>query len=326
MRAWVVHQLGNPEEVLRLEERPAPVPQAGEVLIDVEAAGVNFLDLLLCAGTYQEKPPLPFTPGAEVTGRIRASGEGVDLPVGNRVIALPALPEGGYAEQIKVPADRVYPVPESMPPAEAAAFFISFHTAQYALHRLARLQRGEVLLVHAGAGGVGSAAIQLGKAAGAGVIATAGGREKVNICRELGADLAIDYREHDFVEAVKMATQGKGANVIFDPVGGDVFDQSRRCIAFEGRILVVGFAGGRIAQAPTNHALVKNYAIWGVHWGLFQRLFPEAVREAHRDLIALYQQGSIRPLVHHRFPFEQLPAALARLASRRTWGKVVLER
>ncbi|MBX6396224.1 MAG: NADPH:quinone oxidoreductase family protein [Alicyclobacillaceae bacterium] len=324
MRAWRVERLGQPEEALRIQDVPEPEVRPGTVLIEVEAVGVNFLDILLCLGQYQEKPPLPFTPGAEVAGIVRAVGQGVTLEPGRRVVALPVLPNGGLAERIVVPADFVYPVPETMSPAEAAALFITYHTADYALNRLAGLQAGEVLLVHAGAGGVGSAAIQLGVAAGARVIATAGGEEKVRICRELGAEVAIDYRSENFVDIVKEVTEGRGANVIFDPVGGDVFDLSRKCIAFEGRLLVIGFAGGRIAQAPTNHALVKNYSIVGVHWGLFRRLMPQKVIEAHERLMSMYGRGSIRPLVYREFAFEEYPEALRLLAGRKTWGKLVV--
>ncbi|SIS73181.1 NADPH:quinone oxidoreductase family protein [Alicyclobacillus vulcanalis] len=328
MKAWVVRELGPHRDVLRLEDVPAPSMQAGAARIRVEATALNFLDLLVCQGQYQEKPPLPFTPGVEVSGIVEDIAEdvaqGAPFHMGDRVIALPALPAGGLAEQVVVPLAQVHKVPRGASPAEAAAMFITYHTAYYALHRLARLQPGEVLLVHAGAGGVGSAAIQLGKAAGARVIATAGGPEKVETCRQLGADEAIDYRTGDFVEAVKAFTQGRGADVIFDPVGGDVFDQSRKCIAFEGRLLVIGFASGRIPQAPMNHALVKNYSLVGVHWGLFHRLYPEAVREMHDALLRLYEAGQIRPLVRHIYPFEEAIQAMDALGGRQSVGKVIV--
>ncbi|MDN4595171.1 NADPH:quinone oxidoreductase family protein [Polycladomyces subterraneus] len=324
MRAWVVKELGEVREVLRLQDVPMPKVLPGTVLIRVEAASLNFFDILLCKGKYQEKPPLPFTPGAEIAGTIEKTGAGVSLKTGQRVFALPQLPAGGFAEWVVVPEEAVYPIPEEVPATEAAAMFITYQTSYYALHRCARLQPNEVLLVHAGAGGVGSAAIQLGVAAGARVIATAGGPEKVHICRELGAEAAIDYRTENFVEVVKTLTNGRGADVIFDSVGGDVFDLSRKCIAFEGRLLVIGFAGGRIAEAPTNHALVKNYSIVGVHWGLFRRLMPEKVREAHEQLMSLYQAGHIRPLIFKQFSFEELPDALELLQGRKTWGKLVV--
>jgi len=200
---------------------------------------------------------------------------------------------------------------------------IAHQTAHVGLHRRAALREGETVLVHAGAGGVGSAAIQLAKAAGARVFATAGGAEKVEICRELGAEIVVDYREENFVDAVKEATGGRGADVIFDPVGGDVFDLSRKCVAFEGRIVVVGFAGGRIASAPTNHALVKNYSVTGLHWGLYNKVMPELVPETHEALIKLYEQGKIDPLIYKTVPFEEVPEALELLQSRKTHGKLV---
>ncbi len=323
MRAWRVHELGDPGNVLKLEEVESPAPGRGEVTVEVEAAALNFFDILLCQGKYQERPPLPFTPGAEVAGRIAAAGEGVDLALGRRVIAMPPLPRGGLAERVAAPADRVLPISDALPAESAAALHITYQTAHFALHRRTRLQPGETVLVHAGAGGVGSAAIQLAVAAGARVIATAGGEEKVAVCRRLGAEVAVDYRREDFVAAVKGATGGRGADVIFDPVGGDVFDASRRCIAFEGRLVVIGFAGGRIADAPTNHALVKNYSIVGLHWGLYARVMPRLIGETHEELMRLYEAGKIDPLIYRTVPFAELPAALELLGSRKTWGKLV---
>ncbi|MGI9047824.1 MAG: NADPH:quinone oxidoreductase family protein, partial [Rubrobacteraceae bacterium] len=191
------------------------------------------------------------------------------------------------------------------------------------LHRRASLKEGETVLVHAGAGGVGSATIQLARAAGARVVSTAGGAEKVEVCRKLGAEIAIDYREENFIEVVKEVTEGRGADVVFDPVGGDVFDGSRRCVAFEGRIVVIGFAGGRIAEAPTNHLLVKNYSVVGLHWGLYARVMPNLIPETHEALMKLYENGDIDPLIYESVPFEDLPDALERLAGRGTYGKLV---
>lgn len=325
MRAWRVHELGNPKEALKLEEVEDPgAPGPGEVLVEVEAAALNFFDILLCQGKYQERPAPPFTPGAEVSGTVVEAGEGVRLAPGTRVLATPPLPRGGYAEKVVAPAEGgVFPVPESMPYETAAALHIVYQTAYMGLHRRAGLREGETVLVHAGAGGVGSAAIQVARAAGARVIATAGGPEKVEVCEGLGAEISLDYREEDFVDAVKEATGGRGADVIFDPVGGDVFDRSRRCVAFEGRILVVGFASGRIAEAPTNHALVKNYSVVGLHWGLYNKVMPELVAENHEALVELYNAGKIDPLVYDAVPFEGIPEALEKLGSRKTHGKLV---
>jgi len=323
MHAWRVRELGNPADVLALEEVEEPAPGPGEALIEVGATALNFFDILLCQGTYQEKPPLPFTPGAEVGGTVLAVGDGVDLRVGERVVGSPPLPRGGLAQRVVAPRAAMLPIPNAMPFEAAAAHFITYQTAYVGLHRRAHLQPGEVVLVHAGAGGVGSAAIQLALAAGARVIATAGGPEKVAVCRRLGAEEAIDYRAGDFADRVKELTAGRGANVIFDPVGGDVFDRSRRCIAFEGRLVVVGFAGGRIADAPTNHAMVKNYSIVGLHWGLYRHMMPGIILETHRELMRLYEEGKINPLIFRDVPFADIPAALNEIGGRATWGKLV---
>ncbi len=323
MRAWQVHELGDPWEVLTLEEVEEPEPGPGEVVVEVDAAALNFFDTLLCRGEYQERPELPFTPGGEATGTIVAVGEGVDLEEGLRVIATP-FPSGGYAEKVTVPAQGgVFPIPDTMPSEAAAALHVAYQSAFFGLHRRANLSEGETVLVHAGAGGVGSAAIQLARTAGARVISTAGGAEKVGICRELGAEIAVDYQQENFVEAVKEATEGRGADVIFDPDGGDVFDLSRRCVAFEGRIVIVGFTGGRIAEAPTNHLLVKNYSVVGLHWGLYNKKIPKLVTEAHEALIQLYDEGKIDPLIFETVPFEEVPQKLELLSTRKTYGKLV---
>lgn len=326
MRAWRVKELGDPKEVLEIEEVGEPKAGPGEVTIEVEAAALNFFDILLCRGEYQERPDPPFTPGAEVSGTVLEAGEGVDLTPGQRVLATPPLPNGGFAERVAAPvAGGVFPVPDSMPFEKAAALHIVYQTAYVGLHRRGALEEGETVLVHAGAGGVGSAAIQVARAAGARVIATAGGSEKVEVCRKLGAEIAVDYREENFIDAVKEATGGRGADVVFDPVGGDVFDGSRRCVAFEGRIVVVGFTSGRIADAPTNHALVKNYSVAGLHWGLYNKLMPEVVTETHEALVGLFEAGGIDPLIYEAVPFEELPEALNLLGSRKTYGKLVMK-
>jgi NADPH:quinone reductase len=321
MRAWQVQRLGNPEQALKLAEVEAPRPEPGEVVIEVEAAALNFFDILLCRGEYQESPELPFTPGGEVSGTVHEAGGG--MQAGQHVIATPPLPRGGYADRVAVPESSVFPIPDSMPFDKAAALPITYQTAHVALRHRAQLEPGETVLVHAGAGGVGSAAIQIAKAVGATVIATAGGSEKVEVCEKLGAQIAIDYREENFVEVVKEATEGRGADVIFDPVGGDVFDGSRRCVAFEGRIVIIGFAGGRIADAPTNHVLVKNYSVVGMHWGLYTRVMPGLIRNTHEDLIRLYNAAEIDPLISGTVSFEELPNALEKLSGRGTYGKVV---
>lgn len=322
MRAWQVQELGNPKDALALVETEEPSPDPGEVVVEVEAASLNFFDILMCRGEYQEKPDLPFTPGGEVAGTVSETGDGVSLRAGQRVMASP-FPSGGFAEKVVVAEGSAFPIPDSMPAEKAAAMHVAYQTAHFALHRRANLREGETVLVHAGAGGVGSAAIQVARAAGARVIATAGGDEKVEVCRKLGAGIVVDYREEDFIEAVKEATEGRGADVIFDPVGGDVFDGSRRCVAFEGRIVVIGFTGGKIAEAPTNHVLIKNYAVLGLHWGLYNKVIPHLIRETHDDLVRLYEAGEIDPLIFRSVPFEEVPEALELLGGRKTYGKLV---
>jgi NADPH2:quinone reductase len=318
--------LGEPRDVLQLDDVEPPAPGRGQVAVEVAAAALNFPDILLCQGQYQEKPDLPFTPGVELAGTVVEVGEGVErVAVGDRVLGSPALGAGGLAERTVAPEASLFPVPQTMPWTAAAALHVTYQTGWVALHTRAAIQPEETLLVHAGAGGVGSAAIQLGKAAGARVVATAGGPDKVKILHELGVDLAIDYRSDDFVDAVKDFTDGRGADVVYDPVGGDTFDRSTKCIAFEGRLLVIGFTSGRIPEARANHLLVKNYSVVGVHWGLYARKRPEVQDQVHAELTRLYEAGLIDPLVSQVVPFEQAPDALVSLGSRGTHGKVVVE-
>jgi NADPH2:quinone reductase len=319
MKAWQVRELGEPQDVLEWVDVDEPATGPGLLEVRVDAVALNFPDVLLCRGMYQEKPPLPFTPGVELCGTVLSGPR-----AGERVIGAPTLPHGGLAERVALNESNALPVPADMPPAKAAGLLITYQTGYVGLHRRAGLKAGETLLVHAGAGGVGTAAIQLGRAAGARVIATAGGPEKVQVCKDLGADVVIDYNSEDFVAVVKDVTEGRGADVIYDSVGGDVFDKSRKCIAFEGRIVVVGFAGGRIAEAPTNHALVKNYSIVGLHWGLYRKMDPAVIPATHATLVELWQNGQIDPLIGAELPLADAPQALTRLADRGTVGKVVL--
>ena len=325
MRALRVHQTGDPSDVLQLDASVSlPTPGPGQVRIRVAAAALNFADDLICRGRYQEKPPLPFTPGLEVSGEVVATGPEATTTIGTRVMAFAALPHGGLAQEALANEVMTFPLPDGFPEDQAAAMLVTYQTSYVALHRRANLRTGEVLLVHAGAGGVGSSAIQLGKAAGARVIATAGGEKKAEICRNLGADLVINYREKDFVATVNEWTEGRGADVIYDPVGGDTFDRSRKCIAWEGRLLVIGFASGRIPEAPANHALVKNYSILGVHYARYSLMNPDYLREVHANLMELHRQGKIPPLLRKEVSLEEVPAALGRLVSGGTVGKVVV--
>jgi NADPH:quinone reductase len=316
MRAWRVHELGDPSKVMSLDEVDRPEPGEGQVLVKVRAAALNFPDVLMAMGTYQEKPPLPYTPGVELCGEIEGTGQ--------RVIGSPAGGPGAFAEYALMDAAAAFPVPDGMTDEKAASLYLTYQTGYVGLHRRAHLQAGETLLVHAGAGGVGTAAIQLGKAAGATVIATAGGARKTEVCKQLGADHVIDYTTEDFVPIVKEVTGGRGADVVYDPVGGDVFDKSRKCIAFEGRLVVVGFTSGRIPEAPANHLLVKNYSVVGLHWGLYRKYDPSVFTETHEQLVRLVQEGKVDPLVGEVLPLDQAPQALLKLASRDTVGKVVL--
>jgi NADPH:quinone reductase len=316
MRAWRVHELGDPSKVMSLDEVDKPTPGEGQVLVKVRAAALNFPDVLMAQGLYQEKPPLPYTPGVELCGEI--------VETGQRVIGSPSGGPGAFAEYALMDADAAFPAPEGLSDEKAASLYLTYQTGYVGLHRRAHLQAGEWLLVHAGAGGVGTAAIQLGKAAGAKVIATAGGPRKVEVCRDLGADHVIDYTAEDFVPIVKEVTGGHGADVVYDPVGGDVFDKSRKCIAFEGRLVVVGFTSGRIPDAPANHVLVKNYSVVGLHWGLYRKYDPAVFGMVHEQLTRLVDEGHVDPLVGETLPLDQAPQALAKLADRSTVGKVVL--
>ena len=324
MRAWQIYQLGEPRDALRLAEVPDPEPALGQVLVRVLGAAANFPDVLMCQGSYQVRPPLPFTPGVELCGEVVAVGSGVTgVAVGDRVIGGPVLPYGAYAELAVMNAEAILPAPEGLDDAEAAAFFITYQTGWFGLHRRARLAAGETLLVQAAAGGVGSGAVQLGKAAGARVIGVVGGERKAEVARALGADVVVDRLSQDFVQVVKEVTGGRGADVVYDSVGGEAYARSTKCIAFEGRILVVGFASGQIPSAALNHALVKNYSIVGLHWGLYQTKEPQAIVECHRQLTKLVADGAIRPLVSERLGLDDVPEALDKLAHGDTVGRIV---
>ena len=324
MFGWQVHELGDPADALVWGEIPDPEPGPGQVLVRVHAVACNFPDILLCQGRYQEKPEPPFTPGMEIAGEVVAAGEGAVARVGDRVLGTPPMGQGGYAELAVLDADSTLPWPDGMSAGQAAGMFVTYQTGICALEHRAKLQAGETLLVHAAAGGVGSAAVQLGKALGARVIGTAGGADKCAVARQMGADDVVDYATEDLVTRVKELTDGRGADVIYDPIGGDVFDASRRLVAFEGRILVIGFVAGRFAEAPTNHVLIKNYAVVGVHWAFYRRVAPEWIPRWQGRLNDLWAAGEIAPLVGAELPLREAPEALRRLGSRGTTGKVVL--
>ena len=322
MKAWQVSEWCEPEQ-MKLADIPLPEPQSGEVRIRNHAAALNFFDILQIQGKYQTKPPLPFTPGAEVAGVVDSLGPGVDhLSVGDRVMGSGAL--GGFAEYTVTPAAKTFRIPATMDFAEAAGMLIVYQTSYLALKVRAAIKSQEWLLVHAAAGGVGSSAMQLGKAFGARVVATAGSADKVDFCLAQGADYALNYREASWVEQVKGITGGHGADVIYDPVGGDIFDLSTKCIAAEGRLLVIGFAGGRIPSIAANRILLKNISVVGCYWGGYLEHHSEFLAQAQADLFALYEAGQIKPVVSQAYDLADAVTALRALAERKTHGKVVI--
>lgn len=323
MRAILTHSLTG-TAALELAELPAPEVGACHVRVAVEAAGINFADSLMIAGRYQEKPSLPFVPGLEVAGRIDAIGVGVTgLEIGQRVLAL--LDHGGFAESAVARPDDVILLPDSLDTVTAAGFAIVYGTAYGALVWRAGLTRGEVLLVHGAAGGVGLAAVECGKALGAMVIATARGASRTAVAKAHGADHVIDSEAPDLVQQLRTITDGRGVDVVFDPVGGTLFDASLRAIAWEGRIVVIGFASGTIPQVPANILLVKNAAVSGLYWGSYRRHDPERVRAAFQQLFDWHEAGLIRPKTSEVVPLAETPAALDRLLQRRTTGKLVVD-
>ncbi|MEM7539081.1 MAG: NADPH:quinone oxidoreductase family protein [Chloroflexota bacterium] len=324
MKAILCKAWGEPEDLV-LEDVTLPEPGPGEVKIAVHACGVNFADTLIIAGKYQEKPPFPFTPGGEIAGEVISIGEGVThVQPGQRVAALCST--GGFAEEVIASAARTLPLSDAMDFVTGAGFIITYGTSHVALEHRAKLQAGETLLVHGAAGGVGLAAVDIGKTMGATVIATASTPEKLAVAQQYGADHLINYREEpEFRNTVKALTDGRGADVIYDPVGGDTFDQSLRCINWEGRILAIGFASGRIPQAPANILLVKNISIVGLYWGAYGRKDPKVMTSSLAKLMKWYAEGEIKPHVSQTYSLEQTADALRLLMNRKATGKVVLK-
>ena len=322
MKAVLCTEWGPPEK-LTVGELASPKPQPDQVKIAVHACGINFADTLIIQGLYQEKPALPFSPGLEVSGTVLEVGDAVSgLRIGERVIAL--CGHGGFAEEALAPAASTVPIPASMDFVTAAAFTVAYGTALVGLEHRAHLESGEVLLVHGAAGGVGLAAVELGKQMGATVIATASSEAKLELAASYGADHMINYRDGGFRDRVKELTGGRGADVIFDPVGGEVFDESVRCINWEGRLLVIGFASGTIPKLPTNLTLVKNFSVVGLYWGAYQKRRPEVLTGAWKTLLDWYEQGRLRPCVSRTYPLEQGADALSTMINRQATGKVVV--
>ncbi|MFO0690815.1 MAG: NADPH:quinone oxidoreductase family protein [Myxococcota bacterium] len=322
MRAVVVDRFMEPR-ALRVSEIPRPRPGPGELAVAVRAAGCNFSDLLMLKGEYQVKPPFPFVPGSEVAGLVVGLGADVTgFAVGDRVLA--RCGTGGFAEEAVAPAVATVKLPGTMGFEAGAALSTVYPTSYAALVWRAALAPGETVLVHAAAGGVGLAAVQIARALGARVLATAGGRDKCEIARRAGAELVVDSREGDFVDRVLEATGGRGADVIYDSVGGDTTDRSLKCIAWNGRLLVIGFASGEIPSINLNRVLLKNISIVGLHWSAYPEREPERIPECFEGLFALAARGGIEPLVSARLPLERAGEALEALAARGTVGKVVL--
>lgn len=323
MKAVLCKEFGPPESLV-IEEVADPKPGPGQVVVDVQATGVNFPDVLIIQNLYQFKPELPFSPGGEVAGVISELGEGVSgVNVGDAVIAMTG--HGGMAEKIAVDAGRLMPLPDGIEPTVAASFCMTYGTSYHALKQRAQLQPGETLLVLGAAGGVGITAVELGKLMGARVIAAASTAEKLEVARQAGADEVINYSEENLKDRVKELTGGQGADVIYDPVGGELFDQCMRCINWKGRLLVVGFASGEIPKLPVNLTLLKGCQVVGVFWGSFTAREPEVNAENFQELFAMLEKGQIKPLVSKVFPFEQGADAIAHLAGRKAVGKVVVE-
>jgi NADPH2:quinone reductase len=325
LRAWQTTQPGTPTEALVLnDEATSPEPYEGSIRLDVLVAGIGLPDALMCQGSYALTPPLPFTQGQEVVGRINALGPGVEnRAIGDRVMAVSCFfsGHGSFAEQCLVMDDFCLPVPDEMTDAEAAAFLIPLHTAYVGLCERARLEAGETLLVLGGAGGTGSAALQMGKALGARVLATAGGPEKVAFCRALGADEVIDYHSEKIAVAVLALTEGRGADVIYDPVGGEAFRSATRCIAHRGRLLAIGFASGSWGAVDTAHLVTRNYSVMGVIPSGYDRAFKE---RAQNQLLQWWREGEIRIPIDEFVAFEDLPKALEKLIAGRVRGKLTL--
>jgi NADPH2:quinone reductase len=322
MKAVLCKSFGPPESLV-VEDVPSPVPGPGEAVITVKAASVNFPDVLIIENKYQFKPPLPFSPGSEVAGIVKAVGNDVTAcKPGDAVLAITTY--GGFAEEVKTEARRLLPIPEGMTFATAAAFGLTYATSDHALRDRGALKAGETLLVLGAAGGVGIAAIEIGKILGARVIACASTDDKLAVCRAHGADDTINYATEDLRERIKALTGGKGPDVVYDPVGGSYTELALRSIAWRGRLLVVGFAAGEIPKIPLNLTLLKGCSIVGVFWGDFTRREPARFAEDMQQLGRWYEEGRLKPHISATFPLERAADALTLMAARKVTGKVVL--
>jgi NADPH2:quinone reductase len=322
MKAVLCKEFGPPESLV-FEDVPSPKPGPGEVVLTMKAASVNFPDVLIIQNKYQFKPPLPFSPGSELAGVVKEVGEGVKhWKPGDKVIAFTTF--GAFAEEVKTEASRLIPLPDKMTFESAAAFILTYGTTDHALRDRAALKAGETLLVLGAAGGVGLAAVEIGKALGARVIACASSPEKLAVCREHGADEGIDYAKEDMRERIKTLTGARGVDVVYDAVGGPYSEPAFRSIAWRGRLLVVGFAAGDIPKIPLNLPLLKGASIVGVFWGDFAKREPKAFAESVQQLGRWYAEGKLRPHVSQTYPLAKAVDALKAMAARQVKGKVVL--
>ena len=326
MRALRCQTLGKPSDLKLVDLPDLPSPKKGEIKVKVASAGLNFADTLMIAGQYQQKPDLPFTPGLEIGGTVLEVGPGeTRIKVGDPVMA--AVDHGGFAEQAIVRAADAVPIPAGMDPVVAGGFVIAYGTSYGALVWKARLQPSELLLVHGAAGGVGLTAVEIGKALGAQVIATAGGADKCAVAREHGADWTIDYKTEnlrDRVKAIAAELGREGVDVVYDPVGGEIFDASLRCVAWGARLLVVGFAAGQVQKIPANILLVKNIDAQGFYWGSYRRHRPELIGECFAGLGRFHAAGLLKPHISHRFDLKDYAEAFEILVARKSTGKLVL--
>jgi NADPH:quinone reductase len=322
MKAIICDEFGLPDK-LKFGDLPDPIPAPNQILIKVEACGVNFPDVLIIQNKYQFKPELPFSPGGEVAGKVLAVGENVSqFQIGQAVLALCGW--GGFAEKVAVDVDRVFPLPEGLSPQVAATTLYTYGTSYHALKDRANLQAGETLLVLGAAGGVGLAAVELGKLMGANVIAAASSQEKLALCREKGASETINYETENLKTRIKELTQGKGVDVIYDPVGGKFTEQALRGIAWKGRYLIVGFANGEIPQVPMNLPLLKGCSIIGVFWGQFSKAEPKASFQNIQQLVAWILEGKIQQYIGREYALAEAPEALQAILDRKMLGKAVV--
>lgn len=322
MKAWVVREFGPFRESLRLETIPRPTPSEGRAIVRTHLAGLNFPDTLLVAGRYQVRPSLPFVPGFEAVGTVVEPGTCSFKP-GDRVLCW--TQNGAFAEYLDLPCEHLLEIPQAMPDPEAAAFLVSYQTAYFTLVHRGRLASGDTVLVHGGAGGLGTAAVQIATALGATVIATASSADKLDFCRLNGAHHVVNYAEESFERVVLELTGGRGVDLVLDPVGGDTFLKSLRCLAWEGRILSLGFASGQIPVLKLNRVLLKNVEVVGLYWGEYWSRDIDLVRKTHHKLIEHYLRKDLRPRVHQVLPMRDVQKGLAKFEARTHLGKMVVD-